>query len=343
MCTTRVLTSNCRALQSVNGRRVRRDRDIANARGYLDIMDEMITIRSILCPVDFSEESRHALRWAAAVARRTTARVTVLNAIDPLLAQAATLRLGLDLASGETDPAIREFLAATWSDETSEPLNANVDVRIGDPADVILDTAAIERTDLIVMGTHGLGGVRKWLLGSTTEKVLRRTHASVLAVPPGAGESVTARFEAASGLGPVLAATDFSDTSTRAVRWAAKVAQEIASPLLLVHVVEAIAVASQWRPYVAEAEEPRLADARGKMQALVKHFAESVKCDSLVENGRAAESIASIADERRATVIVMGLASSHGPMGSRPGSIAYRVLCLASVPVLVVPPHAIAQ
>ena len=152
-----------------------------------------------------------------------------------------------------------------------------------------------------------------------------------------------ARLEGTSGLGPVLAATDFSDASTRALRWAAKLAQEIASPLLLVHVVQPIAVASQWRPYVAEAEETRLADARAKMQALVKHFAEPVKCDSLVENGRAAESIASIADERRATVIVMGLAGSHEPMGARPGSIAYRVLCLASVPVLVVPPHPTAQ
>jgi nucleotide-binding universal stress UspA family protein len=155
---------------------------------------------------------------------------------------------------------------------------------------------------------------------------------------------MTARLEAASfGLGPVLVATDFSDTSTRALRWAAKVAQEIASPLLLVHVVEPIAVASQWRPYVAQAEEARLADARAQMQGLVKHFAGSVKCDSLVENGRAAESIASIADQRRATVIVMGLAGSHGPMGSHPGSIAYRVLCSASVPVLVVPPHATAE
>jgi nucleotide-binding universal stress UspA family protein len=46
---------------------------------------------------------------------------------------------------------------------------------VGNPADVILETAAKERSDLIVMGTHGLGGIRKWLLGSTTERVLRRT------------------------------------------------------------------------------------------------------------------------------------------------------------------------
>jgi nucleotide-binding universal stress UspA family protein len=206
-------------------------------------MDELVTVRSILCAVDFSEESRQALRWAAALARRITARLTVLSAVDPLLAQAAKVRLGLDLARAETEPAVREFLAGTWSDDTSEPLNADVDVRVGDPADMILETAANEPADLIVMGTQGLGGVRKWLLGSTTERVLRRTHVPVLAVPPGAGESMPAHLEAASfGLGPVLAATDFSDTSARALRWAAKVAQEIASPLQALRTVRTISL-----------------------------------------------------------------------------------------------------
>ena len=281
-------------------------------------MKELIAVRSILCPVDFSEESRQALRWAAALARRTMARLTVLSAVDPLLAQAAKVRLGVDLARAETEPAVREFLAGTWSDDTSEPLNADVDVRVGDPADVILETAANERADLIVMGTHGLGGVRKWLLGSTTERVLRRTHVPVLAVPPRVDESMPAHFDAASfGLGPVLAATDFSDTSARALRWAAKVAQEITSPLSLVHVVERIAVASQWQAYLAPAEDARLADAGAQMQGLVKHFAGSVNCGSVVENGRAAESIASIVDQRRASRSALAINPSFSS-GKRP-------------------------
>ena len=74
------------------------------ARRYLDFMKELIAVRSILCPVDFSEESRQALRWAAALARRTTARLTVLSAVDPLLAQAAKVRLGVDLALPKPNP-----------------------------------------------------------------------------------------------------------------------------------------------------------------------------------------------------------------------------------------------
>jgi nucleotide-binding universal stress UspA family protein len=57
----------------------------------------MLTVRSILCPVDFSEQSRQALLWASAVAQYREAELTVLSAVEPLLAQAAGIRLGVDL------------------------------------------------------------------------------------------------------------------------------------------------------------------------------------------------------------------------------------------------------
>jgi nucleotide-binding universal stress UspA family protein len=116
-------------------------------------MNDMIALRSLLCPVDFSEQSRHALRWAKALARRTKGRLTVLSAVDPLLADAARLRFGLDLVHAKTEPALRQFAAETWSDEIAHATDADFDVRVGNPADVILETAARERTDLIVMGT----------------------------------------------------------------------------------------------------------------------------------------------------------------------------------------------
>ena len=77
--------------------------------------------RSILSPVDFSEHSRHALRWAGAFAARFQSRLTVISVVDPLLAEAARIRLGLDLAKAETEPALREFVAATWSGGGTRP------------------------------------------------------------------------------------------------------------------------------------------------------------------------------------------------------------------------------
>ena len=299
----------------------------------------MIALRSLLCPVDFSEQSGHALRWAKALARRTGGRLTVVSAVEPLLAEAAKLRFGLDLVHAETEPALRQFAAETWSDEIPDEALVKFDVRVGNPADVILAAAAREGADLIVMGTQGLGGVRKWLLGSTTERVLRRTLTPVLAIPP----TVTGRDAAPGILGPVLAATDFSDTSARALRWAADLAHEMSSPLLLVHVVEPIAVPLQWHPYIEDGDQTRVAGARTELDKLRTQFAGSVQCESLVETGRPADAIALIAHQRGAGVIVMGLANSQGPLGSRPGSIAYRVLCLAKAPVLVVAPQSVTE
>ena len=91
--------------------------------------------------------------------------------------------IGQDLAKAETEPALREFVAATWSGGASEAVHTVVKTLIGKPADAILQAATADTIDLIVIGIQGLGGFRKWLLGSTTERLLRRTHVPVLAVP----------------------------------------------------------------------------------------------------------------------------------------------------------------
>lgn len=299
----------------------------------------MASLRSILCPVDFSEESREALRWAAALAQRLSGSLTVLNAAEPLLVEAARARFGFDLVHAEIEPALREFVRTTWPGQAAGPSIAAMEVRAGHSADVILDAAARGNCDLIVMGTHGLGGVRKWLLGSTTERVLRRTLKPVLAVPPGAGPPIMPDSAASGEARPIVAATDFSETSMRGVRWAAHLAGEMASPLLLVHVVEPLVVSPQWRSYVAEADEARVAEARTRLQALSGPDTGAARQETLVKLGRPADVIAALADDRRAAVIVMGLASGQGPLAPRPGAIAYRVLSLAKAAVLVVPPE----
>ena len=163
-------------------------------------------------------------------------------------------------------------------------------------------------------------------------------HTPVLAVPPTVSDPVSLNDAASGTLGPVLAATDFSDTSARAVRWAADLAHEMSSRLLLVHVVEPIAVAPQWQPYIEDADHARMAAARTELDTLTKQFADFVKCESLVESGRPADAIALIADQRRAGVIVMGLAGSQGRWAlglaqSRTASCVSRThLCLSCHP-----------
>ena len=129
----------------------------------------MLTVRSILCPVDLSEQSRQALLWASAIARYRGGELTVLSVIEPLLAQAAGIRLGVDLAREEAEPALREFVDATLPERVRQASHVRIEATVGDPAERILQTARRLNAGLIVMGTHGLGGFRKLVLGSTTE------------------------------------------------------------------------------------------------------------------------------------------------------------------------------
>jgi nucleotide-binding universal stress UspA family protein len=300
----------------------------------------MLTLRSILCAVDFSDQSQEALRWAVALAVRHHGRLTVFTAVDPLLAQAANARLNLDLPAAETTPALREFVKSVLPAHASWTADTGIDVRVGDASELILEATDRMRADLIVMGTQGLGGLRKLLLGSTTERVLRRTHTPLLAVP-----LVDAHMVVLDDRGPrfnmksILMATDFSEASAEAASWAAELAREIAVPLVLAHVVTPADAPSQWQSYVGDADDERATLARTRLEGLSAQFAGMPGYDTVVAVGRPADSIASIAQERQSGLIVMGLSGHHGVMAPRPGSIAYRVLSLAQVPVLVVPPR----
>jgi nucleotide-binding universal stress UspA family protein len=256
--------------------------------------------------------------------------------VEPLLAEAAKTRLHVDLVKTDTEPALRDFARNTLADSAGTP-EMSFDVPVGHAAETILEAA--READLIVMGTHGLGGFRKLLLGSTTERVLRRTKTAVLAVPPATVQAVVPGKDGARlDLGRVLAGTDFSETSATAVRVAADLAQEVGVPLLVSHVVTPILVPSRWQSYVADMDEERVRSAEARLKNLSSTYKGLITCETVVSIGRPAESLAATAKEREAGMIVVGLMGEEAGRAARPGSIAYRLLCVAHVPVLVVPP-----
>jgi len=298
----------------------------------------MVTLRSILCPVDFSDHSQHALQLAIALAVQHQSRLVVLTAVDPILAEAARVRFSLDLAKAETEPALRKFVTAALPTTGSWAPQIGVAVSVGDSSDAILQAAEREHSDLIVMGTHGLGGFRKLLLGSTTERVLRRTPVPLLAVPLVEQQAVVhdasrPRFNVKT----IVAATDFSDSAGKAVHCAVALAQERAVPLVLTHVVIPVSVPPEWLSYVEGVDEESVEQARILLERLASDLSGQQHSDIMVRLGRPADVIASVAKERGAGLIVMGLTGQGGRLAARPGSIAYRVVCGSHVPVLVVP------
>src|SRR5688500_11923312 len=113
----------------------------------------MQTEHAILCPVDFSEQSRRALLWASTIARHRGGSVTVLSVVEPLLAQAARIRLGIDLVREEAEPALREFVETTLPEGVRQASHLRMEVTIGNPPEVILQTARRLKPGLNVMGT----------------------------------------------------------------------------------------------------------------------------------------------------------------------------------------------
>lgn len=295
-------------------------------------------LRSVLCPVDLSEHSRLAVRWAAVFATRFQSRLTVLSVVEPLLADAAKNRFGRDVATADTEHALQEFVAAARPESGASPSQTILQVQVGNPADVIVETARTDAMDLIVMGTQGLHGVMKWVLGSTTERVLRHTPTPVLAVPwPLDATSLTRRADVPIDLGRILIATDFSEASLIAATFAVRLAQHFSVPLSFTHVIESPIVPSRWRGLMEESGQARVTQARMALTQLAERFAESRDCETIAVPGRPSDAIAAVAADRGATLIVMGLADDQGRLAPRPGSIAYRTLCSSTIPVLVVP------
>ena len=293
--------------------------------------------RSILCPVDFSAQSRMALRYAAALATRSHGRLSILYVNDPLLVAAAGIALHDRALATRNLAELRRFAEATVSAGVLAPSRLDDAVASGTPADEIAKTAKRRRCDLIVMGTHGLTGADKLLIGSTTSGVLQRTTVPVLAIPAGPG---TNRAPAVGLSWPgkrIIAAIAMDRCSMRHARAAAAVAHWLGSALLLVHVVPAFKAPPWLRKRVGVSDRARIADARSRLEALAASLGKQVEVDTRVLFGDARREIAKVAATERADLLITSLRTPRDWFGPRRGSISYDVLSEVATPVLALP------
>jgi nucleotide-binding universal stress UspA family protein len=288
---------------------------------------------SVLCPIDFSEASLGALRYAAAIAESSHGPLMVMTVDDPLLAS-------MDAARGHAWPSdqTRKDLESAVTDTLglrAHGLDLHYHVPIGEPAPEILRVAAERRVDLIVMSSHGLTGVRKLFFGSTTERVLRRAPVPVLVTRPGdRGPAESA--EIASRIGRILVPIDLAGAPVHQVRIAHTLADRLGSALLVTHVVEPTRLAFPRRADGPKLDAERRAQAQDLLDALVADHAPGDRVETLIAYGDPAEEIVRIAKDRHAGLIVMPL-SIERARGPLVGSVTYRVLCLANSLVLALP------
>ena len=145
----------------------------------------MLTIKTILCPTDFSECSAAALEFAIELARRLNARIQLIHVFQFPYAMGLEDGLGMAAGSAQLFEQLRaradQDLHAQAEACRSAGITVSVDQLDGAPHRKIVDASA--SADLIVMGTHGRSGLPHMILGSVAERVVRLARCAVITVP----------------------------------------------------------------------------------------------------------------------------------------------------------------
>ena len=300
----------------------------------------MIEIRRVLCPIDFSECSRHAVHHALALARWYGSSLTVLHVVANLPTMDVP---GVPLTDVQRDrlaEEMRYFVGPT-------PPDVPVSLLVRESSDVrreILAAAHTLMSDLLVIGSHGRSGVERLLLGSVTEKVVRKSPCPVMVVPPRAQNAAGAGL-IHGGRPRILCAVDFSDASVGALEYAMSLAEEADADLSLLHVVEVPPELLEHIPVpddfdVEQCHAAARAACLERLRALVPPSVRTYcHVETVAMEGAAYRQILKRSAEQKTDLIVMGVHGRGAVELLLFGSNTARVIRAATCPVLIVPPH----
>jgi len=290
-------------------------------------------IRRILCPTDFSEFSDMAFRYALSIAQHYRGKLFVQHVVESWQHPEAAFVPGhyyLEFQSrllhkGEDE--LQRFVKHHGSNGIQpEPV-----VEQGIAADSILALAEAQKVDLIVMGTHGRRGFDRLMVGSVTERVLRKAACPVLAVHKPSHDFLSSRDQDPSHLNRILFCTDFSENSLRALSHALSLTAEYNAELTLLHVLKDIPSGSSIDEATATAME--------HLDNLIppeKLKAGRIRSRSMVRRGSAYEQIIQLALEAQTDVVIMAVRGRGALNAAVFGSTTYRVIQLGPCPVLAV-------
>jgi nucleotide-binding universal stress UspA family protein len=281
-----------------------------------------VAINHILLATDFSSESQLALQYALSLAKRHEAKLFITHAVRPD-GGITTTEMQLPVPDLMQSNAERNVALLEQTEELKS-FPHEVIVESGEAWEVLNKIACNKNIDLVVMGTHGRGGIDKLFLGSTAEKVIRHASCPVLTVGPEVNPLSLGRF------GHILYATDFSDGSMRALTYALSLAEQDGAELTMLHVIESNPISE------FELFEWKLDDRQKLNQLIPPEVDLTGKAEIEVEVGAPAEEIVCLAGTRNAELIVMG-ARCGGVLSTHlPWTTLHHVLRHAPCPVLTV-------
>ena len=305
-------------------------------------MSRVAGYRKILVAMDFSAHSEAALRQAVWVARQSRAQVVLAHCRPNLrnVVHSASTKAKLDLLLGEgneferevrekSDHRMRQLIAGIQATD----LDIRCETLLGEPFVELIHAVQQEGYDLVLAGTRGLAAWQEFFVGSTTQRLARKCPASVWVCK-------------AEHIGPpkvVLAATDFSDVSRRAVMEGLWVAQQASAPLHLLHVIDSMDIpedviskvpgGSSLREEINEAAKHRLDEFLASLDT------NAAQVHSHLSWGTPWQEIRRFAAHQEADLIAMGTVGRSGIKGVLLGSTAEKVLTTCDCSLLTVKPE----
>lgn len=289
----------------------------------------MLRIGRILLPIDLQDPSKRVVHQAAAIARHFHSEIVMLHVVTPLSYSAAMIE-------GSYVPAnlgdlLKELIrqAQKQLDQALGPELEGIAVKRmlleGDPALTIVQTARVEKADLIALPTHGYGAFRRFLLGSVTAKVL---HDSDCPVWTGAHleEKTTREFSIRN----VLCAVDLSPHSAKTVQFAAQMAGEFEARLTLAHITSGMEmhgpdpsqVDPSWKEALVSSANRQLANLQQEV---------GTKAEVFIGSGDVPKVLSQAAQQSSADVLIVGR-----PSGGRLRATGYGIIRESYIPVLSV-------
>ncbi len=276
------------------------------------VEEEMRSIEEILLPTDFSARSLEVARCAVGIARHFKSRITLLHVLAPMNQTWAAI--------GGSGAALDEVLAHQ-KEETCRYLDlflkAELDgldvkriVLEGDPAEMIAAYVGVERVDLIMMPTRGLGAFRRFILGSVTAKVLHDVPCPVW-TSSHLADGCSATFALPKS---IVCAIDPSSEGEVVLRWVADLASDLQARLTVVHAIPSMEFHPATYFLEAEMRAVLINEARRRITDLLQgsRVPDAQVC---VDGGSVPTVVRSVVEDSRADLLVIGRPSGAGALG----------------------------
>lgn len=297
----------------------------------------------VLVPVDGSNFAEHALPYALGVARRTGATLHLALVHVPADIGASTYPLAD--ATESRDAELREHDSAYMEGLVERLKPADVEIKpallSGRVGAALADYVDARQIDLVVMTTHGRGGLQRAWLGSTADSLIRHCMIPILLVRP-TDETREIGPESDRVIGTVLAALDGSETSETALRDAFELGITDDASLVLVHALQPpVAAASPYLPHTIQLTHDEMEAREAHMEKYLERMADQAwlggrptRVEVRVDY-HPAPAVLELAEEEDVGLIALG---THGRGGLRRlilGSVADKVIRGTHRPVLV--------